>query len=126
MTKALLLSLSLFFSTSMAYSAEQSLDLATSSTPKTTIQLPQDQTQWQDYTMSYLKPVLLSQEAEEKLKGLLEFTMPTHGNFDPINVERRQQTLISTHQKLSGMNEADQIKFLVQLHERHKSYIPHK
>lgn len=126
MTKTLLLSLSLLFTTSIAYSAEQNLELTTQTAPKTTIQLPQDQTQWQDYTMSYLKPVLLSEEAEEKLKGLLEFTMPTHGIFDPIDVERRQQTLISTYQKLQGMNKDDQIEFLVKLHQRHKSYIPHK
>lgn len=87
------------------------------------ITLPEDKKLWNKMVMDYLSPVLIGAIAKSNLQTLLDFTMPTHGDFDPLNVERRTTTLKLTHQKLTGMEEEAQIQYISDLHIRHVGYL---
>ncbi len=126
--KKIFISAALFaLAPSFAYSADdsQSNFQAQLVAPKTSVTLPTDLTQWNDATFNFLKPVMASPAVEEKVRELLDFTMPKHGQFDPIDVKRREQTLAMTYDKLVGKSESDQISMFVGLLERHKKYLSH-
>lgn len=127
MQKALLLVLSLLISGCPAYSAEQqSLANETPQITTPTIKLPDDLTQWQDFVVEQLRPALASEDVVVELRKLLDFTMPKTGNFDPINVERRQSQIQLTYNMLVGKPEGEQVTLIQDMLVRHKQYLHFK
>lgn len=89
----------------------------------TKFQLPDDLSQWQQATSAYMADVITTSELVEKWQQLLDFTMPTTGEFNPINKTRREATIISSHDRFLKMNEIERLTFLTNLMERHKIYV---
>lgn len=93
------------------------------------IMLPDDQKQWQQTVLDYYAPILADDTVTQKLRELLQFTMPTHGNFNPINIDRRREAIQTTYKILSRLARTtdpitEQCTYLDKLMERHKKYLP--
>lgn len=87
--------------------------------------LPIDKTQWQKAATDYMQPVLSTPEIEKQWSELLNLTMPTHGNFDPIKPERRAQTIIQSRLLMEDKTDGERLSYLTGLMARHKHYIGH-
>ena len=85
--------------------------------------LPDDKTQWQEVTWTYLGPVLKGEQARTRFQELLDMTMPIDGQFEEVDSVRRAKTISFTYDRLLALPESEHSAFIGSLHNRHRVYV---
>lgn len=91
--------------------------------PDPIFKLPEDLTQWQLAASTYMEPLLETNELRSLWKQLLDLTMPSSGEFDPIDVPRREATIILSYNKMKDLPNESRKIYLEGLLSRHHHYV---